>query len=176
MKSIREIYKIGFGPSSSHTMGPERACRMLLARFPEAVSYSVTLLGSLAMTGEGHGTDRVIRKTMLPLFGEVIFDRVSPTPKHPNTMDISLFGKYICPTLNITNRFVGEEPFDNVTRQYNNAMRKQLGNYGINFVEIPRKALLDGEIISATKVRSIIINSNNDIINYTSEKTSVNQC
>ena len=76
--------------------------------------------------------------------------------------DIVLFAKYICPILNITYRFVGEEPFDKVTKQYNDAMRKQLKEYNITFIEIPRKSILNGEIVSATKVRELIKNINND--------------
>ena len=98
MQSIREIYRIGRGPSSSHTMGPERACKQIKERFPNADRYQVVLYGSLAMTGAGHGTDRVIRKTLEPLAGEVIFDRETPTVRHPNMMDITLFAgeKELC--------------------------------------------------------------------------------
>ena len=60
MRSIREIYKIGKGPSSSHTMGPERAAKLFLERYPQADSYQVTLYGSLSKTGVGQGTDRVL--------------------------------------------------------------------------------------------------------------------
>ena len=67
MKSIREIYKIGKGPSSSHTMGPERAARFFKEKHPEADSYRVVLFGSLSKTGVGHGTDRVIREVLSPL-------------------------------------------------------------------------------------------------------------
>ena len=98
MQSIREIYRIGRGPSSSHTMGPERACKQIKERFPNADRYQVVLYGSLAMTGAGHGTDRVIRETLEPLAGEVIFDRKTPTVRHPNMMDITLFAgeKELC--------------------------------------------------------------------------------
>ena len=64
MKSIRDIYKIGKGPSSSHTMGPERAARLFLERYPMADRFQVTLYGSLCKTGVGHGTDRVLRDTL----------------------------------------------------------------------------------------------------------------
>ena len=57
MRSIRELYRIGRGPSSSHTMGPERACLQLKKKYPTADGYRVILYGSLAMTGKGHGTD-----------------------------------------------------------------------------------------------------------------------
>lgn len=60
MKSIRELYRIGTGPSSSHTMGPRKAAEQFLARNPEAASFEVTLYGSLAATGRGHMTDVAI--------------------------------------------------------------------------------------------------------------------
>ncbi len=90
MQSLRELYKIGRGPSSSHTMGPERAVKIMLARYPEADSFRVTLYGSLASTGEGHGTDRVIRETFVPKPCDILFDRTTPCPIHPNTMDVEV--------------------------------------------------------------------------------------
>ena len=88
MKSIREIYKIGKGPSSSHTMGPERAAKLFREENPQADAFQVVLYGSLSKTGIGHGTDRVIRETLAPLPTEIIFsDEVIPD-SHPNTMDL----------------------------------------------------------------------------------------
>ena len=60
MKSIKSIYKIGHGPSSSHTVGPYRAARIFARRYPAANSFRVTLYGSLAFTGEWHGTGKAI--------------------------------------------------------------------------------------------------------------------
>lgn len=60
MKSIRELYRIGTGPSSSHTMGPRKAAEMFLARNQGAKGFEVTLYGSLAATGKGHMTDEAI--------------------------------------------------------------------------------------------------------------------
>ena len=57
MESIKEIYKIGKGPSSSHTMGPKKAAEMFKGMYPGASSFTVTLYGSLAATGKGHMTD-----------------------------------------------------------------------------------------------------------------------
>ena len=88
MESIRSLYKIGRGPSSSHTMGPERACKIAKERYPEATSFVVTLFGSLALTGIGHGTDRIIRETLAPTPCELVVDKETHTPVHPNTMDI----------------------------------------------------------------------------------------
>lgn len=88
MRSIREIYKIGKGPSSSHTMGPERAAKLFLAANPNADHFTVILYGSLSKTGIGHGTDRVIRQVLSPVPTEIIFSRETPSGSHPNTMDL----------------------------------------------------------------------------------------
>lgn len=88
MKSIREIYKIGKGPSSSHTMGPERAATLFKAEHPEADAYRVILYGSLSKTGVGHGTDRVLREVLSPLPTEIVFSKESIPNSHPNTLDL----------------------------------------------------------------------------------------
>jgi L-serine dehydratase len=67
MESLRALYRIGHGPSSSHTMAPRRAAEIFKDRFPQAHSFSVTLYGSLAATGQGHLTDQVI----IDAFGEI---------------------------------------------------------------------------------------------------------
>lgn len=88
MKSIRDIYKIGKGPSSSHTMGPERAAKLFLSEHPEADRIQVILYGSLSKTGVGHGTDRVLREVLSPVKNEVVFSQEDPQDLgHPNTMD-----------------------------------------------------------------------------------------
>lgn len=90
MESLSELYKTGAGPSSSHTMGPEKACRIFADRNDNADSFKVILYGSLAKTGKGHGTDVVIRKTFAPKEVTVEFDTSVPAVSlpHPNTMDI----------------------------------------------------------------------------------------
>jgi L-serine dehydratase len=88
MKSLVELYKIGRGPSSSHTMGPEKACKEFIEQHQGIDSVKVVLFGSLAKTGEGHGTDRVIIKTFAPIPCKVEFDTTSIDIPHPNTMDI----------------------------------------------------------------------------------------
>ncbi len=91
MQSLRELYKIGRGPSSSHTMGPERAILQVKALYPNATSFKVTLYGSLALTGQGHGTDRIISETLAPIPCEIIFDKHAPCNRHPNTMDVEAY-------------------------------------------------------------------------------------
>nr|MBE6545457.1 serine dehydratase [Oscillospiraceae bacterium] len=87
MKSIRDIYKIGKGPSSSHTMGPAKAMSIYVSEHPEADSYRVILFGSLADTGEGHGTDKAV-DSVTEKEVEVIFNTVDRDLPHENTMDI----------------------------------------------------------------------------------------
>ena len=88
MKSIREIYKIGKGPSSSHTMGPERAAKLFREDHPDADAFKVVLYGSLSKTGVGHGTDRVVRDTLAPLPCEIVFSDETLPKSHPNTLDL----------------------------------------------------------------------------------------
>ncbi len=85
MRSLKELYRIGKGPSSSHTIGPERACKLFLNENPTADRFIVRLFGSLAKTGEGHGTGEVI-KSVLPNV-TVEFD-LEKECAHPNTMDL----------------------------------------------------------------------------------------
>ena len=88
MKSIRDVYKIGKGPSSSHTIGPERAATIFLERYPGAQRYRVNLYESLCKTGKGHGTDRVLYEVLGKDRTDVIFyDAPGETYPHPNTMD-----------------------------------------------------------------------------------------
>ena len=86
MKSIRTIYKIGFGPSSSHTMGPQRASVSFMKRNIDATNYKVYIYGSLALTGKGHLTDYIILKTLGEDKTEVVFEYTKELPFHPNGM------------------------------------------------------------------------------------------
>ena len=89
MKSIRDIYKIGKGPSSSHTMGPGFAAKMFKDENPNADSFRAILYGSLAKTGIGHGTDRVIIDTFDPIKVDIeVSDEDPANLKHPNTLDL----------------------------------------------------------------------------------------
>ena len=92
MKSIRDLYKIGKGPSSSHTMGPARVAEIFKSENPDAERYEVVLYGSLAKTGIGHGTDRVLRDVFAPKDVQIVFAEHDPDDlKHPNTLDLSAF-------------------------------------------------------------------------------------
>ncbi len=89
MKSVREIYKKGKGPSSSHTMGPAKAIEIFLSEHPETRRLRVVLYGSLAQTGAGHRTDRAISLAAGERETEIVFDTESENLPHANTMDIS---------------------------------------------------------------------------------------
>ena len=92
MKSIREIYNIGYGPSSSHTMGPSRAAGLFLEKNPGAEKFRVTLYGSLALTGKGHGTDSAILKVIdRPDAVEIVWKPDISLPRHPNGMLFEAF-------------------------------------------------------------------------------------
>ena len=88
MKTLRELYKIGNGPSSSHTMGPKRAAEWFKDKNPEANRFDIYLYGSLAFTGKGHLTDKIIKETLNPIKTNIIFDTKFVCDKHPNTMDL----------------------------------------------------------------------------------------
>ena len=87
MKSLRHLYKIGNGPSSSHTMGPEYASHYFLSLAPDAESYKVILYGSLALTGKGHLTDISIKEAFGDRTVEIVFNTEEKDLPHENTMD-----------------------------------------------------------------------------------------
>jgi L-serine dehydratase len=86
VESIRELFRIGNGPSSSHSMGPRRAADLFLSRHPGAARYRVTLYGSLAATGKGHLTDRVLEDAFGARPHEILFNMRERLPRHPNGM------------------------------------------------------------------------------------------
>ena len=87
MKSLKYLYRIGHGPSSSHTMGPANAISYIKENYKDIVSLEVTLYGSLAFTGKGHLTDKIIIDTAYPLPCEVKFDYKKEV-EFPNTFDV----------------------------------------------------------------------------------------
>lgn len=84
MYSIRQVLRIGRGPSSSHTMGPERACKYMKKHYPEADRFRIILYGSLAKTGKGHRTDFAISETLKPLSAEILWNKEETNLEHPN--------------------------------------------------------------------------------------------
>lgn len=91
MESIRNIYRIGYGPSSSHTMGPRKAAETFLARFNHAEHFKATLYGSLAATGKGHLTDSAINEVFKSRKLQIIWKPEIVLPRHPNGMKFEAF-------------------------------------------------------------------------------------
>lgn len=93
MESLRELYRIGRGPSSSHTMGPSHAAALFRRAFPQAERFQAVLYGSLAKTGKGHLTDVAIQDAFAPLPTEILWERETPEESlpHPNTMELLAF-------------------------------------------------------------------------------------
>ena len=86
MDTLRNLYRIGHGPSSSHTMAPRRAAERFLADHPDAGSVRVTLYGSLAATGHGHLTDVAIREVLAPRPVQFVWRPQEELPEHPKGM------------------------------------------------------------------------------------------
>ena len=93
MQSLRELYKIGMGPSSSHTMGPRKAAEDFRRLHPQAEAYRATLYGSLAATGKGHLTDFALKEAFYPASVEIIWEPQTQLPKHPNAMRLEALDK-----------------------------------------------------------------------------------
>jgi [citrate (pro-3S)-lyase] ligase len=98
----------------------------------------------------GSGKFMISKETFPEYFDKSKLQEADVNP----VFDVEMFGKYIAPALNISKRFAGEEPLDNVTRQYNLAMEKILPEYGVQFIQIERKQC-DGQVISASLVRKL---------------------
>ncbi len=90
MESLKNLYKIGVGPSSSHTYGPKVAAERIKSLYPNASRIEVTLYGSLALTGKGHLTDYIIKETLNPIECVFIF-KADALPYHPNGMMFTIY-------------------------------------------------------------------------------------
>lgn len=93
MDSLKELFKIGSGPSSSHTMGPQRAADRFSKENPDAESFRVHLYGSLAATGKGHLTDYIIEKTLAPKSVEIVWREDIIKEFHTNGMMLEALDK-----------------------------------------------------------------------------------
>ena len=92
MQSLRELFRIGVGPSSSHTMGPALAATRFAAQHPQAASFTATLLGSLAATGRGHGTDTALQTAFAPMPVAITWRPEVEHPFHPNGLELAAIG------------------------------------------------------------------------------------
>jgi len=86
METIKDIFRIGYGPSSSHTMGPARAAELFKDKHAGAASYRAALYGSLALTGKGHFTDKILIDTFSPKLVEILWYPDKVLRKHTNGM------------------------------------------------------------------------------------------
>ena len=93
MQSLKELYKIGMGPSSSHTMGPRKAADAFNRTYPTAESFRAVLYGSLAATGKGHLTDFAIKEAFYPKPVTIEWEYDTFLPKHPNAMRLEALDK-----------------------------------------------------------------------------------
>ncbi|HBF6685142.1 TPA: L-serine ammonia-lyase, partial [Clostridioides difficile] len=91
--TLKELFKIGSGPSSSHTMGPQRAAERFKNENPDAESFRAILYGSLAATGKGHLTDYIIEKTIAPKKVEIVWEEDIIKDFHPNGMKFEALDK-----------------------------------------------------------------------------------
>lgn len=91
MESIKELYKVGRGPSSSHTMGPEKAAIIFKNNNPQAEKYKVTLYGSLAATGKGHFTDKILCDVLGYDKTVIVFNTEVEYKYHPNGMKFAAY-------------------------------------------------------------------------------------
>lgn len=93
MESLRELYRMGRGPSSSHSMAPERAATLFREANPKADSFRIILYGSLAKMGKGHRCDYIFNRVFKGYKFELIFDLETKNIPHPNTMDCFAYKK-----------------------------------------------------------------------------------
>lgn len=147
MESIKEIYKIGFGPSSSHTMGPHKAAAKFKAMHPDAASFRVTLYGSLAATGKGHLTDKAVTEGLAPASVEVVWRPDIIPEYHTNGMLYEALDSQGAVTADWTVYSIGggdlsEGPFQKTlkkeqvyTRESLNDIQAQIEERGLSFWE-----------------------------------------
>jgi len=134
MDSITKIFKIGYGPSSSHTMGPRKAAHKFKEKYPTADKYRVTLFGSLAATGKGHLTDVALMEEFKPKMVEILWNPEIVKPFHPNAI---LF-----------------EAFDGQGKQEGEWTAYSVGGGEIADPEMPRS--LENDIYPHTKMLDIL--------------------
>ena len=91
MESIKEIFRIGYGPSSSHTMGPSRVATAFKKKNADAASFTVVLYGSLAATGKGHLTDKAIADELSPIPVKFEWQPDIFLERHPNALKITAY-------------------------------------------------------------------------------------
>ena len=162
MESIRNIFKIGLGPSSSHTMGPKLAAEQFLICYPHSDSFRVTLYGSLAATGKGHLTDVAVEKTLYPFPVELVWEPGVFLPFHPNGMKFE--------AIDDSGNVIGSQVFFSIGGgeivEEGNAQKENVTVYGLSTMQ---------DILEWCKQRGrsyweyVIENEGEDIWSYLSE-------
>lgn len=134
MESIRYLYRIGYGPSSSHTMGPRSAAERFTAANPHAVSFRVTLFGSLAATGRGHLTDKAIREALAPKATEIVWKPEVVKPLHTNAMTMEAIGANgsVCASQDAYSVGGGSVVYDPVLKSSNSQSDKHADIYELS--------------------------------------------
>ncbi|MEN6335867.1 MAG: L-serine ammonia-lyase, iron-sulfur-dependent, subunit alpha [Phycisphaerales bacterium] len=127
MDTLRNLYRIGHGPSSSHTMAPRRAAKMFIADHPDAASVRVTLYGSLAATGRGHLTDAALRDVLAPRPVQVVWKPGEELPEHSMGM--------VFETLNASDAVVASRTFFSVGGGALLEDRDQTASYPFSTIE-----------------------------------------
>ena len=160
MESIKQIYRIGLGPSSSHTMGPVRASQMFSERHKDASKFVVTLYGSLAATGKGHMTDTAILHVLQPIAPtEIIWQPKKFLPFHPNGMKFESFDANGKQTESWTVYSIGGGTLAN--ESFNELKTEQI--YSMHTIHIDSNALIVSLPIHALELPSH--NNNYPILN-----------
>src|SRR5690554_1979650 len=142
MKSIKTVYKIGHGPSSSHTMGPGFAAEKIKELYPNH-TYEVTLYNSLALTGKGHLTDYIIKD----ILGEVVFKHAIDLNKHPNLLTFKVLKDGVSKEIEVVSIGGGEiifdgkqEVYDEVYKEKNfNEIKAYCEKHNLSLIEFIRK-------------------------------------
>ncbi|NMM62178.1 [citrate (pro-3S)-lyase] ligase [Clostridium sp. P21] len=130
--------------------------------FPFNERYSIVKegLSDLKNVNVVPGSEYIISSATFPSY---FIRKEDERLKSYENIDCNIFGEYFCKRLNIIKRFVGEEPYCNVTNTYNNTLKEVMPDYGVELIEIERKSY-EGNYISASKVRELIKNDQMDQI------------
>ncbi len=143
MESLKELYKIGNGPSSSHTMGPAKAAEIFYKQHPDANNFRITLFGSLAATGKGHLTDIAIANALKPKCVEIIWDSDTYLPYHPNALKIEALSENASVFASETYYSVGGGKIVEDSQTKNNTYKSDVYEFA-NISEIMKFILKEG--------------------------------
>ncbi|RDY24397.1 L-serine ammonia-lyase [Romboutsia maritimum] len=159
MDTLKELFKAGSGPSSSHTMGPQRAAECFKSKNNNADSYRVTLYGSLAATGKGHLTDYIIEKTLSPKNVEIIWKADIIKEFHPNGMCFEALDK----SKNVIDNWTVYSIGGGTIAQENEKNKKNKGTYKLSTMDDIIKWCKEN---NKTLVEYVLYHEDEDILEY----------